>query len=310
MAATDVRVGFLGLGTMGRPMAECVLRQGYSLVVCAHRDRRPVEELATLGARVAGNPAEVTAASDVVITMVPDAPQLEEVVLGEHGVLEGAHAGAILVDMSTVAPSATRRVGARLTEVGMHMLDAPVSGGPGRAATGDLSIMVGGEPAVFERARPVLEAMGGRVVHLGELGMGEAAKLANNILLAGVLVANVEALAFGVKSGIPAETLREVLLAGTAANWQLENWLPKNVLAGTFEPAGFALRLMHKDLSAALEAARELGVPLFQGALGTQLFALAKGQGMGDWDFTAIARIYEQGAEVRIAGELSVPASP
>lgn len=301
MAGTNLRVGFIGLGAMGRPMAERLLERGFALTVCPHRNRAPVEALAARGAAVAPDPAGVAAVADVVITMVPDAPQLEEAALGPRGLAAGAHPGLTLIDTSTVPPGATRRIGARLAEAGVAMLDAPVSGGPGRAAKGELSIMVGGDPETLARVRPVLEALGSRIVHLGPLGMGEVAKLANNVLLAGILVANSEALAFGVKAGIPAETLREVLLAGTATNWILEHWLPQNVLKGSYEPAGFALRLMRKDLSAALATARELGVPLLQGALDEQLFTLSEGQGRGSWDFSAIARLYEESAGVEIS---------
>lgn len=301
MAETKLRVGFIGLGAMGRPMAERLLERGFPLTVCPHRNRGPVEVLAARGAAVALDPAGVAAAADVVITMVPDAPQLEEAVLGPRGLAAGAHPGLTLIDMSTVPPAASRRIGARLAEAGVAMLDAPVSGGPKRAAEGSLSIMVGGDPEALARVRPVLDALGSRIVHLGPLGMGEVAKLANNVLLAGVLVANSEALAFGVKAGIPAKTLREVLLAGTATNWILEHWLPQNVLQGVYEPAGFALSLMRKDLSAALATARELGVPLFQAALDEQLFTFSEGQGRGSWDFSAIARLYEDGAKVEIA---------
>lgn len=293
------RVGFVGVGVMGRPMAECLLKAGYDLTICAHRNRKPVEELEQLGARVVANPAEVAGASEVVITMVPDSPQVEEVALGEEGILHGARAGATLIDMSTISPITTRRVAARLAEGGVGMLDAPVSGGPARAATGSLTIMVGGEEEAYERCKDVLCALG-NPIHVGGIGSGEVTKLSNNILIGIIMAANAEALTFGVKAGVKAEKLREVICSATGGNYLLQNWLPNNMLQDSYE-MGFALELMHKDLGAALSAAKDLGVPLLETSLAYQLYQAMKGLGRGRMDYSAVSLFYQEAANISIA---------
>ena len=197
------RVGVVGVGAMGKLMAAQLLQKGYTVTVCPHRNRQPVEELAALGANVVEDPAGVAAASEVVVTMVPDAPQVEESCFGERGLLAGHAAGQdlTLIDMSTISPIATTAIAARLAEQGIGMLDAPVSGGPARAATGELTIMVGGDEALFARHRDVLAAMGTNITHVGPIGHGEIAKLTNNIIIGILMPALGEALTFAVKAG-------------------------------------------------------------------------------------------------------------
>jgi 3-hydroxyisobutyrate dehydrogenase-like beta-hydroxyacid dehydrogenase len=263
------RVGVVGVGTMGKLMAARLLRAGHEVTVCAHRDRRPVEELVSLGAREAGGPAGVAAASEVVVTMVPDAPEVEEACFGERGIAagretsRGVDAGRELtvIDMSTISPVAARTIAARLAERGIGLLDAPVSGGPARAATGDLTVMVGGDAALLERHRAVLEALGSTITHVGPAGHGQIAKLTNATIIGVLMPALGEALAFAAKAGADPAKVREVVLASTGANYLLERWLPQNVMRDAYEP-GFALRLMHKDLGAVLSAAGDLGVPM------------------------------------------------
>lgn len=296
------RVGVVGVGAMGKPMAAQLLQQGFGVTICAHRDRAPVEELAGQGAAVADDPAGVAAASEVVITMVPDAPQVEEACFGPHGLVAGAAAGQdlTLIDMSTISPVATRQIAARLSERGIVMLDAPVSGGPARAATGELTIMVGGEAATFERHHDVLAAMGATITHVGPIGHGEIAKLTNNIIIGVLMPALGEALTFAAKAGADVATVREIILTATGGNYLLANWLPQNMLQDQYD-GGFALELMHKDLGAALAAARDLGVPLLETGLAYQLYAQAKALGYGRQDYSAVSKIIQDAANVTIA---------
>jgi 3-hydroxyisobutyrate dehydrogenase-like beta-hydroxyacid dehydrogenase len=298
----EKRVGVVGVGAMGQPMAACLLRAGYAVTVCAHRNRAPVEELVAQGAREAADPAGVAAASDVVITMVPDAPQVEEACFGDRGIAAGKADGRELtvIDMSTISPVATRAIAARLGERGIAMLDAPVSGGPARAITGDLTIMVGGDDAVVARHRDVLEAMGSKVTHVGPIGHGEIAKLTNNIIIGVLMPALGEALTFAAKAGADVATVREIVLTATGGNYLLDKWLPQNMLQDKYE-GGFALELMHKDLGAALAAARDLGVPLVETGVAYQLFAMAKGLGYGREDYSAVSKLTQDAANITIA---------
>lgn len=296
------RVGVVGVGTMGKLMAAQLLQKGYTVTVCPHRNRQPVEELAAQGAQVAENPAGVAAASEVVVTMVPDAPQVEESCFGEHGLLAGKAAGQdlTLIDMSTISPISTAAIAARLAEHGVGMLDAPVSGGPARAATGELTIMVGGDPDLFARHRDVLAAMGTNITLVGPVGHGEIAKLTNNIIIGVLMPALGEALTFAVKAGADLAKVREIVLTATGGNYLLANWLPQYMLQDKYD-GGFALELMHKDLGAALSAARDLGVPMPEAALAHQIFAQAKGLGYGRQDYSAVSKITQDAANITIA---------
>ena len=296
---TIKRVGLVGAGAMGRPMAENLLKAGFETWVVAHRNRQPIEELVGQGAKEAASLSEMAAQVEVIVTMVPDAPQVEESCFGPTGIAEGGQPGLILIDMSTISPVASQNIAARLGKQGIKMLDAPVSGGPWRAQSGTLTIMVGGEPATFERAKPVLEAMGSPVL-VGDNGLGEVVKLVNNIIIGVSAIGIVEAFTFGVKAGAKAETLREVLLSATSGSYLMDKWIPQNLLKNDFS-TGFASELMHKDLTAALGAARELGVPMMSTALAHQLYATIKGMGYNREDYTAVARIYQDAAGVIIA---------
>lgn len=296
------RVGVVGVGAMGKLMAAQLLQKGYTVTVCPHRNRQPVEELAAQGANVADDPAGVAAASEVVVTMVPDAPQVEESCFGERGLLAGRAEGQdlTLIDMSTISPIATTAIAARLAEQGVGMLDAPVSGGPARAAIGELTIMVGGDETLFERHRDVLAAMGKNITHVGPIGHGEIAKLTNNIIIGILMPALGEALTFAVKAGADLEKVREIVLTATGGNYLLANWIPQYMLQDKYD-GGFALELMHKDLGAALSAARDLGVPMPEAGLAYQLFAQAKGLGYGRQDYSAVSKITQDAANITIA---------
>jgi 3-hydroxyisobutyrate dehydrogenase-like beta-hydroxyacid dehydrogenase len=286
---------------MGEPMAAALLQAGFGVAVCAHRNRAPVERLVAAGARDAGDPAGVARASEVVITMVPDAPQVEEALFGPAGALAGANPGTLFVDMSTVSPVATRGFDARLRAAGHRFVDAPVSGGPARAQTGTLTLMVGASEADFAAAEPVLRAMG-TPTRVGPVGMGETVKLVNQIIISNVMLANAEALVFAKKAGADIGVVRDVILTATGSNYLLDKWLPQSWLAGTFE-GGFALDLLRKDLAAALDAARTLGVPMPASSLAYQLFTATSGEGHGRHDYSSVATFYQRAAGVDVAAK-------
>jgi 3-hydroxyisobutyrate dehydrogenase-like beta-hydroxyacid dehydrogenase len=281
-------------------MAATLLRAGFTLTVCGHSNMAPVERLRAQGAQVVANPREVAAASKIIVTCVPDAPQVDEVCLGADGIVQGAQAGTIVIDCSTIAPTESQRIASALAEHDIQMLDAPISGGPARAATGELAIMVGGADEVFAQARPVLDALGANVTHVGPGGMGEVVKLVNNTILGSLMIAIAEAFTMAVKAGADAATAREVIMQSAGANFLLDQWLKDRMLKDNYDP-GFATTLMQKDLGAALETARALGVPMMMTGLAYQLYELAEGQGYNKDDYSAISKIYQDAANVTIA---------
>lgn len=295
-----MHVGFIGLGTIGEPMATNLLAKGFPLTICGHHNRAPVERLQAAGAQVVADPQAVAAASQIVVTCVPDAPQVREVCLGEHGLVHGAQPGLIVVDCSTINPTESRQIAAALSTHGIAMLDAPISGGPERAGRGELAIMVGGTPEAYAQAEPVLHAMGRNVTHLGPNGMGEVIKLANNMICGNLMIAIAEAMTLAVKAGGDAATIREIVLQSAGANFLLETWVKDRLLKDDYT-AGFATSLMQKDLGAALDSARALGVPMLMTALAYQLYELAEGAGYGREDYCAVGKIYQDAANVTIA---------
>jgi len=289
-------IGLIGIGAMGEPMAASLLRAGFAVTVCAHRNRAPLERLIAAGAVDGGDPAGVARRSEVVITMVPDAPQVEECYFGQAGAAAAAAPGTLFIDMSTISPVATKAFAARLAEAGMRFVDAPVSGGPSRAQSGTLALMVGASDADFADAQPVLAAMG-TPNHVGPVGMGEIVKLVNQTMIANIMLGNIEALVFAAKAGADIAKVREVILTATGANYLLEKWLPTTWLAK--EPAsGFALDLFRKDLAATLDAARAMGVTMPATAQAYQLFTASSGEGHGRDDYSAVATFYERAANV------------
>jgi 3-hydroxyisobutyrate dehydrogenase-like beta-hydroxyacid dehydrogenase len=289
-------VGVIGIGAMGEPMASSLLRAGFRVVVCAHRNRAPLERLTAAGALDGGDPAGVARQSDVVVTMLPDAPQVEETLFGTPGAAAGATPGTLFIDMSTISPVATKAFDERLRGLGLRFIDSPVSGGPARAASGTLALMVGASEADFAAAKPVLEAMG-TPNHVGAVGMGETVKLVNQIMLASIMLGNIEALVFAAKAGADIKTVREVILTATGANYLLDKWLPTTWLSGSFN-GGFALDLFRKDIAAALDAARAMGVPLPSTAQAYQLFTATSGEGHGREDYSSVATFYERAAKL------------
>lgn len=279
---------------MGEPMSLALLRAGFPVTVCAHRNRVRVERVLAAGAAEAHDYAELAGGCDVFVTCVPDAPQVEEVLFGPKGALGGAKPGTTFVDMSTVSPQASRSFDTRIRASGCRFIDAPMSGGPARAASGTLTIMAGALPEDFERVRPVLEAMG-TPHRVGPPGLGETVKLVNQIIIANVMLANIEGVRFAQAAGAQMEAVRAVLATATASNYLLEQWLPKTLFTGRFE-GGFALDLLRKDLGAALDAARALKLPMPASSLAYQLYTARSAQGDGALDYSAVAKFYEHNA--------------
>jgi 2-hydroxy-3-oxopropionate reductase len=283
-------IGFIGLGIMGRPMARNLLKAGYSLVVHS-RSRGPVDEIAGAGAKVGTSPRDVAAQCDVLITMLPNSPDVEQVVLGRDGVIEGARPGMILLDMSTISPLVSQKVGAALAAKSVKMLDAPVSGGEKGAIDGALSIMVGGDKAVFDKALPIFQAMGKTITHLGPLGAGGFTKLANQIIVAVNLTALGEALTLAKKAGLDRELTLTALAGGLAGSKCLDQKKP-NYLADTYNP-GFKIDLHYKDLGLIMESARALGVPLPTTAAVQELFSALRVKGRGGLDHSGVITLLE-----------------
>src|ERR671911_136403 len=285
-------VGFIGLGIMGRPMAKNLMEAGYKLVL-HNRSPKKAKELAKEGnATAAENPREVAEACDIVITMLPDSPDVEAVVAGEGGVLGGIRDGALLVDMSTISPVVTKELAEKAREKGASMLDAPVSGGDVAAIEGTLAIMVGGSEEDFERALPLFEVMGAAVTHVGPSGTGQVVKAANQIVVALTIEAVSEALVLGSKGGVAPEKILDVLGGGLAGNKVMEAKREK-LLEHSFDP-GFRIELHHKDLGIALAAGREYGVTLPVTAVVDQMLETLKMRGKGDKDHSALLTLIEE----------------
>jgi 2-hydroxy-3-oxopropionate reductase len=290
-------IGFIGLGIMGKPMAHNLLKAGYSLIVF---DRHPetTAELVASGASSSKHMQEIAAKSDILITMLPDSPQVEEVLTNPEGVLAGTHQGLIVIDMSTISPVVTRRIADQLAQRGVAMLDAPVSGGDKGAIAGTLSIMVGGNEAVFSRCLPVFQALGKTIVYVGESGSGQVVKACNQVVVALTIEAVSEALVLGSKSGVDPAKILQVLGGGLAANKVME-LRGEGMLHHNFAP-GFRIRLHHKDLGIALATGRAFGVPLPVTALVDQMFASMEVSGDGDLDHSALLTYLEELANYRI----------
>jgi 2-hydroxy-3-oxopropionate reductase len=298
MITSQPSIGFIGLGIMGRPMARNLLAAGYAVVV---HDVLPaaVEELVSAGASAATTAREVAAATDVLITMVPDSPEVEAVYLGPDGAFEALRPGWLAIDMSSIAPRTARLLAARATSAGAAMLDAPVSGGDKGAIAGTLSIMVGGPEDAFERARPIFEVLGKTIVRVGDAGAGQVVKACNQVVVALVIEAVAEGLLLGAKAGVDPERIVEVLQGGLASTRVLE--LRKaNMLEGKFDP-GFRIRLHIKDLRNALDLARESGVVLPITAEVDQMMQALRIAGRGDFDHSGLLTHLEDMAGFRVA---------
>jgi len=293
----DKRIGFIGLGIMGKPMGRNLLKAGYPLTVYS-RGRGAVEALTADGAAAARSSQEVAERSDVVITMVTDTPDVRQVILADKGALAGMRAGGVIIDMSTISPVATREIAEAVKARGVRFLDAPVSGGEGGAIAGTLSIMVGGEAEVFGDCLPIFQALGKNIIHVGGTGTGQLTKLCNQIAVAVTNLAMGEALVFAAKSGVNLEKMHQAISGGAAGSWQLTNLAPR-VFRRDFAP-GFMVRLQQKDLRLVLQEADRLRLALPATSLVHSLFNALETRGAGDEGTQALVKVLEQLAGVEV----------
>jgi 2-hydroxy-3-oxopropionate reductase len=291
-----MKIGFIGLGIMGRPMAKNLLKAGFALTVFDKFAK--FDDLVALGAKGGLSNKDVASQSDVIITMLPNSPHVKEAVLGKDGVLDGAKAGTILVDMSSIAPGAAQEICAAVKEKGIVMLDAPVSGGEPKAIEATLAIMVGGDPKAFETVKPVLEKMGASVVHVGEIGAGNVTKLANQIIVALNIAAVSEAFVLATKAGVNPEAVFNAIKGGLAGSTVMNAKVPM-ILDGNFKP-GFRIELHIKDLQNALDTAHALNVPVPLTANIMETMQALKNDDFGASDHSAIVRYYEKLAKVEV----------
>jgi len=292
------RVGYIGLGLMGKSIARSLLRAGNSLTVY-NRSAAAVTELVAEGAQSAASPAEVARRSEVVFTNLPDSPDVEQVVLGAGGVREGAHPGLIYVDNSTIKPEASRRIATELEKVGVPALDAPVSGGDIGAREATLAIMVGGPPGAFDQVLPLFQAMGRTITRVGDSGAGQVAKACNQIMAAAQMVAMAELLVLAQKAGVDPQRVVEAIRGGAAQCWTLDVKAPR-LFAGNRQP-GFKAHMMHKDLAIILETARTYGASLPMSGLNLQLYEAMLQMGMRELDNSAVLGVYEALAATQVA---------
>jgi 4-hydroxybutyrate dehydrogenase/sulfolactaldehyde 3-reductase len=298
-----LKVGFIGLGVMGGPMAQNIVKGGHPLTVY-DLSAEAVKRLTDVGAKAAASPREVGAASDVVVTMLPEPQHVEQVVLGPNGVAEGLRKGGVVIDMSTIDPYTSQRVGAELKKRGIDMVDSPVGKTSEHAATGTLTLMVGGDPAVIERVKPVLDRMGSDTYYCGGLGMGHAMKITNNLLATTIMAATTEALAIGAKCGLTLELMLEVMKTTMANNAQLYVAMPKKAFKGDDSP-GFMIKLAGKDVRLAVELAKKQGFEALVGAGAQATLERAMKMGFGERDTAALMFIREKELGIKVR-----PAAP
>ena len=291
------RIGFIGLGIMGKPMARNLVRAGFTVTV-HNRSRAKVEELVQDGASRAASPREAASAADIVITMLPNSPDVELVALGDDGIKDAARPGQLFIDMSTINPIVSQKIARELAPLGVAMVDAPVSGGEKGAIDGTLSIMAGGAPEDFERALPVFNALGKTITHMGPIGAGGFTKLANQIIVAVNLTAIGEALVFGAKAGVDPQKMIRALAGGLAGSKCLDQKSEK-ILSGDFAP-GFKIDLHFKDLNLIQDAARSVGVPIPTAAFVEQLFSALRVRGRGGLDHSGVITLFEDLAGVQV----------
>lgn len=282
-----MKIAFIGMGTMGVPMAINLLKAGYEVTV-HNRTRAKEKPVVAMGANRASSPQEAAIGAEIIITCVSDSPDVQQVILGENSVINGAQSGTIVIDMSTISPSITRHIAATLAQKKIKMLDAPVSGGSEGAKQGTLSIMVGGEAENFQAVKPILAAMGQTITHVGPIGAGQITKAINQVIVAGTYWAVAEGITLGLKAGMDMDKVVQAVGGGAAGSWGLTN-RSGNMIENNY-PLGFRVRLHHKDLKIALEAARELGVTLPMAAYVDQIEAGLITRGFGDEDVSAMAR--------------------
>jgi 2-hydroxy-3-oxopropionate reductase len=292
-----LKVGYIGLGLMGRPIARNILKAGFAVVV-HNRSRAAVDDLVSEGALSANSPKEVASQVDIIFMNLPDSPDVEKVALGENGIIEGAHAGLIVIDNSTIKPASARMIAQKLKEKGAFALDAPVSGGDIGARNATLTIMVGGEAQALETALPVLQAMGKTITHVGDAGAGQVAKAANQIMVAAQMVAMGELLVFSKKAGVDPRKVVDAIKAGAAQCWALDI-KPPRLFDGNRNP-GFKSYMQLKDMNIVLETAREYNVPISATEENTKLYQQMIEMGMGELDNSAVVGVIEKLAGIGI----------
>lgn len=297
MGNTSLKVGYIGLGLMGKSMARNILKAGFPLVV-HNRSRAAVDELVAEGAKAASSPKEVASRVDVVFTNLPDSPDVEQVALGEGGIIAGAHDGLIFVDNSTIKPGTARMIAEALAAKGVSALDAPVSGGDIGAKNGTLTVMVGGPAAALEKVMPVLQAVGKTITHVGDSGAGQVAKCANQIMVAAQMVAMGELLIFARKVGVDPAKVVSAIKAGAAQCWSLDV-KPPRLFDGNREP-GFKAYMQLKDLRIVMDTAREYGMPLSSAAENTKFFEQMIEMGLGEQDNSAVIGVVEKLAGIEL----------
>ena len=296
----NLRLGFIGLGLMGKPMAGHLLKAGFPLTV-HNRSQASVSELAAAGAKKAGTPRELTAAADIVFLCLPDSPDVENASLGNDGIIEGAHAGLVVVDHSTIKPSTARKIASKLAERGVKFLDAPVSGGQIGAENGTLTIMVGGDDVALESARPAMQAYGKTITRIGASGAGQVAKCCNQIMVAAQMAAMAELLIFARKADVDPRKVVTSIKGGAAQCWTLDN-KPDRLFAGNRQP-GFKAHMQVKDLNIVMDSAREIGMPLPATEVNTRLYEEMVEMGLGELDNSAVVAVIEKLAGTKLFGE-------
>ena len=293
-----MKIGFIGLGIMGKPMSKNLLKAGYELVVM-DRNQDTVGEIVKLGATAADTPKAVASVSDVIITMLPNSPQVKEVALGENGLIEGARPGTIFIDMSSIAPLASREISEALAAKQIAMLDAPVSGGEPKAIDGTMSVMVGGDKAVFDKCYEIMKSMAGSVVHTGDIGAGNVTKLANQVIVALNIAAMSEALVLATKAGVNPDLVYQAIRGGLAGSTVLDAKAPM-VMDRNFKP-GFRIELHIKDLANALDTSHGVGAPLPLTAAVMEMMQALRADGLGAADHSALACYYEKLAKAEVS---------
>ncbi|WIV11974.1 NAD(P)-dependent oxidoreductase [Proteiniborus sp. MB09-C3] len=296
-----MKIGFIGLGVMGKRMATNVLKGGFELVV-SDLNKEAVRELKEMGAKEGSTPADVAKDVDVLLTSLPNSAIVEGVILGKDGALEGIKEGTIIVDLSSITPKSIQNIAKKASQKGVEVLDAPVSGGASGAEKGTLTIMVGGNKDAFEKVLPVLNCIGKKVIHVGEIGAGDTAKLVNNLLLGANMVAVAEALALGVKAGLKPEVLYNIISQSSGSSYALTAKYNNFIAKGNFEP-GFMIDLQYKDLQLAVDTAKDLKMPLVIGNLSQQMYEVARAKGLGTEDISAVLKLYEEWGNIEVREE-------
>jgi len=297
-----MRVGFIGLGVMGKRMAKRIYDAGYSLKVFDVM-KDPVEEFKKLGAEVGSSPGEVALDTDVIFMSLPNSQIVTSVVLGEDGILSKAKSGTIIVDLSSITPKTIRDIYKKTCSKSVEVLDAPVSGGSAGAVAGTLTLMVGGKKEVLDQVRPILQNISKTIYHVGDVGAGDTVKLVNNLLLGANMVATAEALTLGVKAGLNPDVLFEVITSSSGNSYALKAKYPEFISQGSFEP-GFMVDLQYKDLQLAVDTAKDLGLPLVMGNAAQQMYEVARAEGLGQKDISSVINLYEKWSGILVRKEM------